>query len=160
MLMKSPRLRITCQNILSPPWITREVGFVRDVPMPENVIENLVNFVNAGQMKKAALQFIAITYSTSEMEQLRKLFLQLDADNDGYISHLELTESLQTSNFDEQMISKILAAVDMNVNGQIDYSEFLAATMNIDSWLTEVNLQAVFNFFDANNDGFISSQEL
>jgi Ca2+-binding EF-hand superfamily protein len=35
------------------------------------------------------------------------------------------------------MIENILIAVDLNSNGMIDYTEFLASTIDSSAWLTE-----------------------
>lgn len=44
--------------------------------------------------------------------------------------------------------------------GGIDYTEFLAATMDRSLYLKELYCQAAFRMFDCNHDGKISTEEL
>lgn len=53
-----------------------------------------------------------------------------------------------------------MAAVDTDGSGFIDYTEFLAATMNRQKLLTKENLQEAFNTFDKDGNGMISSDEI
>ncbi|CAI7907581.1 unnamed protein product [Closterium sp. NIES-54] len=49
---------------------------------------------------------------------------------------------------------------DIDGNGEIDYSEFVAATMHLQRVDNEKNLQAAFDFFDSDRSGFIDIEEL
>jgi Ca2+-binding EF-hand superfamily protein len=44
--------------------------------------------------------------------------------------------------------------------GEINYSEFLAATMDAKSFLKETKLRAVFSIFDTDGNGTISEENL
>lgn len=50
--------------------------------------------------------------------------------------------------------------IDKDKSGYIDYSEFLMATMNVESSLTEEKLEAAFKMLDHDNSGKISISEL
>ena len=69
----------------------------------------------------------------------------------------EVTEKSGTNDVDLQ---NILLSIDMDKNGAINYSEFIAATMN-DLITKDANkIEAAFKFFDKNNDGIIDSKDL
>ena len=69
----------------------------------------------------------------------------------------EITEKSGTNDVDLQ---NILLSIDMDKNGAINYSEFIAATMN-DLITKDANkIEAAFKFFDKNNDGIIDSKDL
>jgi calcium-dependent protein kinase len=53
-----------------------------------------------------------------------------------------------------------MSNVDYAGNGKINYSEFLSATIEVKHVLTEEKLWAVFKYFDIDNSGFITSQNL
>jgi Ca2+-binding EF-hand superfamily protein len=53
-----------------------------------------------------------------------------------------------------------LEAIDTNCNGVIDYTEFIAATIPFESFITEGYLRQIFSFFDKDADGFISAGDL
>lgn len=57
-------------------------------------------------------------------------------------------------------VEQILQRVDINGNGTIDYSEFLAANLGLSELLTNEKLQAAFNLFDIDQNGRITLEEI
>ena len=57
-------------------------------------------------------------------------------------------------------IQKIINNIDDNGNGMINYSEFLAATMDEQIYLREDYLRTAFQMFDKDGSGKIDSQEV
>jgi len=45
-------------------------------------------------------------------------------------------------------------------NQKIDYTEFLAATMNVNCFIKEDNIRHAFNHFDRNNSGYFFLREM
>lgn len=54
----------------------------------------------------------------------------------------------------------ILQAADTDGNGQINYTEFLAATMDQTTYVREEYLRTSFNMLDRDGSGKIDSSEL
>lgn len=54
----------------------------------------------------------------------------------------------------------IFDRIDLNGDGEIDYSEFLAAAINKESLLDEERLISAFKSFDQDGSGTISATEL
>eukprot|EP00210_Caulerpa_lentillifera_P006099 g5827.t1 len=60
-------------------------------------------------------------------ENIQKAFEALDADHNGYITRDEIVNALKNqNNHTEEEIDNIVAEVDLNGDGRIDYPEFLA----------------------------------
>jgi len=55
---------------------------------------------------------------------------------------------------------KILQAADTDGNGDINYTEFIAATMDAKTFLKESYLKTAFNMFDTDGSGKIDASEL
>lgn len=55
---------------------------------------------------------------------------------------------------------EILQAADSDGNGVINYTEFIAATMDAQTYLKEEYLKTAFNMFDKDGSGKIDSSEL
>jgi len=50
--------------------------------------------------------------------------------------------------------------VDVDKNGEISYSEFLAVTVDRRSYLTKSKLKLIFKFFDVDESGCIDLEEV
>lgn len=59
-----------------------------------------------------------------------------------------------------EQIEQIISEVDYFGNHKINYSEFLAATLDVKAFLNEDKLLAIFNQFDTDNSGFISGDNI
>lgn len=85
--------------------------------------------------------------------------MALDRDGNGTISLDELQQGLGDRENSEQL-QRILAGADTDNNGTINYTEFLAATMEATTYLRQAYLQTAFKMFDTDNSGQIDSSEI
>ena len=53
-----------------------------------------------------------------------------------------------------------LFQADVDNNGTLDYGEFIAATINLNKIEREENLLVAFSYFDKDNSGYITVDEL
>jgi calcium-dependent protein kinase len=60
----------------------------------------------------------------------------------------------------EEEINQIFTRIDFNHDGEINYSEFLAVTVDRRKAITEANLTFAFHHFDVGNTGYITEQNL
>lgn len=60
----------------------------------------------------------------------------------------------------ESEVDKILAAADADGNGELEYSEWVAATINKERLLSDEKLSAAFKLFDRDGGGTISADEI
>ena len=120
-------------------------------------MERLRDFQKAKKLKKAALAYIASRATDEDISEELKIFESLDKNKDGYITLKELREGMaDNSNLEE--ISEILKGVDVDANGAINYTEFIAATMDQHKFFKKV--KDAFDVFDRNGDGVIDPEEL
>ena len=54
----------------------------------------------------------------------------------------------------------MITEVDYHGNGKINYSEFLSATIDVRSFMTEQKMQAIFQQFDTDNSGSITKENI
>lgn len=57
-------------------------------------------------------------------------------------------------------INNIITELDFAENKRINYSEFIAATINVSEFLSDERLAAIFNQFDIDNTGKITKENL
>jgi len=95
-----------------------------------------------------------------DFKLLREAFRSLDTENLGMLSIAEVKQAFKNSNIPSDDVEKIFKSLDTNGDGMINYTEFLAATVDKKKALTMQNLQFAFHHFDADGSGYITEQDL
>ncbi|GJS32406.1 calcium-dependent protein kinase 29 [Tanacetum coccineum] len=162
MLTRNPKNRITADKALEHPWL-KEGGEASEKPMDSAVLTRMKQFRAMNKLKKLALKVIAENLeSTEEIKGLKQMFNNMDTDGSGSITYEELKTGLTKlgSRLAESEIQQLMEAADVDKNGTIDYIEFITATMHRHKLDREENLYKAFQFFDKDNSGFITRDEL
>jgi len=99
-----------------------------------------------------------------EKAELQEVFASLDKNADGKLSKKELIEGYTNIYGNAEKAAKevdqIMNNADVDRNGFIDYSEFLAASMDKKQLLSKQNLKKAFDLFDRDGSGYISAEEV
>ena len=119
--------------------------------------------MNSVALKRTTLSFIASRIPEEHIEQLRLAFSKMDKNGDGQLTIDELRDGLveiPQIKLNENELIKAINAMDANQNGLVDYSEFIAACLQSHNYLQETHLRSAFQYFDKDNSGSISKEEL
>lgn len=105
--------------------------------------------------------------SHDQVQELRAEFENFDTNKNGLISMEEMKTGIINMNVklgkekpsDKEMQS-ILFELDHNKNNEVNYTEFLSATLDLEKILTPEKINQLFNCFDLNVDGEIKMKEI
>eukprot|EP00929_Paragymnodinium_shiwhaense_P004090 TRINITY_DN10481_c0_g1_i1.p1 TRINITY_DN10481_c0_g1~~TRINITY_DN10481_c0_g1_i1.p1 ORF type:complete len:300 (+),score=81.33 TRINITY_DN10481_c0_g1_i1:1072-1971(+) len=122
--------------------------------------KSLGKFMCMDHFSKATLNCIAAQLDTKDIEGLSDTFRSLDTDHDGRLSLAELAAGLAELGVDPDYIGLLVDTVDMNHDGFVQYSEFVASLLHTQAKLVEDVIMHAFKVFDTNDDGRISVDEL
>lgn len=99
---------------------------------------------------------------SKQLSELQHEFEKIDDDKSGFLEFDEIKAVIEKSGskLESSEIDKIIKEIDFVGNNKINYSEFLAATIEADKFITDEKLRAIFNTFDVDQTGFITSKNL
>ena len=66
---------------------------------------------------------MATTLTSAELQRLRNMFEELDADDSGDVSIAELRRVMESQRADLSNLESLLAALDLDGDGTVDYKE-------------------------------------
>ena len=163
MLTKDPRKRITAEEAWNDPWIQmRSKGLVADKEIDSRAMQKLLGFRANSRIQQATLQYIASNLTTSQqIDNLRKAFTSIDKNGDGHLTLSELKQGYETLTLSSSIkLEEILKRCDSDLNGMIDYNEFITATISWQKHLSQKLLESAFKAYDRDKSGTISLSEI
>lgn len=163
LLVDSDR-RYTAQQALDHLWIRKWIEHAETAPpgkeMLQAVDDSLLQYRHTSTLKKLALNLIAHKSTTQEIIALRNVFDTIDKSHNGTVDHDEFREGLKRSRFSDEELDQIFESIDVDKSGQIQYTEFLAATLEARGYLEEERIAEAFESIDRDGSGFIDKNEL
>eukprot|EP00439_Symbiodinium_sp_Y106_P012243 s5599_g1.t2 len=161
MLTFDPSIRPTAEVVLLSPWLKFK-GTPKPAPLSKDFVTRLSGFRAFSKLKKVALTALAQQLPDEKIDGLQKTFRSLDKNGDGTLSVEEIREAIvqQGLNPPKALEDDILQAIDCNGSGSLDYTEFLAATLDQKVYMQRDVCWAAFRIFDLDGDGKITREEL
>jgi calcium-dependent protein kinase len=163
LLVKDPNERYSAKQAFQHPWISNgsNMTFLLSRSLSQLGVKNLLKFRFHMKLRHAVLEFIVSHFThTSEIYELQQAFIAMDYNGDGKLTTEELTVACLMLEYTKEDVQDILGECDANMNGSLDYTEFLTAASNWKKVLNKNKLKATFDCFDIDKDGVISLPEL
>ena len=160
LLRKKADERMGVSDALAHPWVAREQQELPGADVMEEVMDAFLQFQTLNMLQKAALTALAWRARDSETQHLRDIFSALDRDSNGHITLGELADAIESTDLEipDDLVKRAMEA-DSNGGGTIEYTEFLAATLDKTD-LQEDVVRDAFRVFDQDGSGTISKTEL
>lgn len=139
----------------------------------ETILKRVKKNINIEKkLQKLVIAFIVkFIEDDPETIKLKELFSYIDNNGDGRITTKELSDyfyksyssnnnlNISKDNFDKEMML-VLNHMDSDNSGTIEREEFLRACCDLETVLTDINITRVYNTFDRDKDGRISSSDI
>jgi len=159
MLKKKVTERFTADQVVGHEWIRHKAPMAaEDAELHAGFVDNLKTFRLHNRFKQAALQLISTQLKEDQIKALHDTFVALDKDGDGRITSLELKATLNSGL--KEIPPDLQRLMDDSDDGVIDYTEFVAASLDQRVYLQETTCWAAFSIFDHDRDGKIARKDL
>jgi len=153
--------RISASEILEHKWMKFYTSDTKSDEILYSLnLDSLINYAKSEKFKQAVLIFIASRLKEDEIQPLKEIFTALDLNNDGYLSLEELKIGCSKIQKFDLDIEELFTHIDTDKSGVINYTEFLAATIEQQVYQKEERLMQAFKCFDLDRNGKISKQEV
>ena len=139
-------LRLTAAATLYHPWIASVQKSTFQV-LPVELVTSCSFYRSALPLKRIALNVLARKVKSSKY---RGLFEDLNKSHTGLVTQEEFMEGFKHSGNSEVELDDLYKKLDINNNGGITYTEFIAATLETGGELEEHQLREAFDLISSN----------
>ena len=172
LLNMDPNERLSAEASLAHEWFEKIGTRDRILDLSANLIDDylkkLINFKYQSKFQEAALTFLVHNnLHLPEVQEIYNVFNAIDGNCDGKINKTELFQTLKKFYNNKRSETQILIEVDTifkNIdndgNGSIEYEEFVRAVIGKEKLLSDDFIKHTFNFFDKDQSGEITIEEL
>lgn len=151
--------RITAQQALKNPWVESQAPHAEDAHLSSDLVNNMRRFHGESRFKQVALNALATQLDHAEIEKLRNTFVSMDTNQDGHLSMEEFKMGISNSKQLLLGFEDLWKDIDTDHDGFVDYTEFIAATLDRRVQMQKNMCWRVFRQMDTNHDGKISIDE-
>ena len=126
-------------------------------------LSNLKKLSKHSKFYQLVLTYLSYNFSDNKLlNELAKLYGKVDKNNDYKISKSELFKAYKEAKIPitQEELDDIMNCIDFDMNGTIDYEEFIRMCIPKEKLFTEANLENAFLLFDTQKKGFITPTEI
>ena len=166
LLMKDPKKRLSAEEALQHSWLKRkDFATVSAKQLNEslmvNVKDNILSYAQTSELKRIVAVIVAHKSSVPEILDMRRAFMKFDTEKDGVITVDEFKAAMaECVEYSDEEVNAMFDHIDVNKNGTIMYTEFVAATLELQGRVEEKRIAEAFDHIDDDDSGYISKENL
>lgn len=166
MIVGDPDRRAHPRSLVVHEWfdvVEEEVQENDEEKVDERILLLLREFQFKNKLQKIFVHMLVnMLLDDEEFPELNKKFNAIDKDQDGVISVKELFNAFESTKIkiDEKECKEIIKKLDFSDKMQINFTEFLVATLDRNQIKQEPAIQDLFKFFDTDKDKKIEEDDI
>ena len=161
LLSLEPPKRLPANEVLNHPWF-QIAHSVLLKPIDPVVVKRLKNYHSGNALRKEALKVICQFVPNEETRSLNSVFRVMDEEHIGFLSQEGVLRAAQTctaEQLSQEDVQRLFAQADL-LQGRMSYTEFVVAALNPAAYTAENALAAGFHYFDSEEKGFITLDDV
>ena len=165
LIVKDINNRLSAKEAIKHSWFKRFEDEIieEELIIDKSMIEMLKKFSKKNLFQKEILFFMAKIAEGQEVKKYKLMFNKLDINNIGVLTFNDVKLAINELKFNisEEDLNIIWNGIDFHKDGQVNYTEFLAAmTSSIETNREEKEWSAFKYFEDNNSPGYITYNSL
>jgi len=161
LLSKDEAMRPSAAEALKTDWLAKVGALRAEVATSPADRATLQHQHLRSHLMRMALTCITSQLSLSQLHHLNLRFRQYDGTGDGRLSHAEIRQVLDDVGVaGSEDVELIIESLDSDGSGLIEYSEFIAGSIDLGCESVRRHLRVAFDIFDLDGSGAISQDEL
>lgn len=162
-LVAQPKGRMTAVQACDSKWLNNMKQLEGKSKMSQEefaatIKENFEAYAGACQLKKLALTIVAHKSNSNEILMLLNAFKEIDKDHDGEISKQDFIELMSGFDYTREEIDSMFSSLDVYAGGFIQYTEFIASSIEAVGKVEETRLREAFDRLDVDSSGYITRE--
>ena len=162
LLVVNETKRMSIEHSLEHPWVKKQIDESQNIQLDMKILTSIQKFEKNNIFQKEILFIMATIAKEKEIMKLKQAFTLIDKDNSGEIEMCEIPGIFEQVGIkpEEGEVEKIWNSLDFHQDGVINYTEFLAATLNAIDFSQDEHLWGVFQYFDSDGNGYITAESV
>merc|ERR1712183_1109010 len=144
MLVMDPDKRPSFDVLRGHTWLTTNVKPSRK--LHTGLAKSLMGFRTSKKIKKLVLSVMAQQMNDKDIQELKDSFRALDVNNDGTLTIDEITKGIEMMGNSDKIPLQCLEELDTDGSGSIDYTEFIAATLESKRHINSTKIREACRF--------------
>jgi len=160
LLNRDTKRRLTAAQAIKDKWLNEIAPAPFKHPLTSKEVENLTAFFHQKRLTQATYELIVLRIAERKIKPWKDLFLTVDKEGTGAVDHDSLKIAMIDAGLQNTPAGTELLSL-MNQRGRaLNYTEFLAASIDTTELINPDYLKAAFRVFDRNMDGDLDAEEL
>ena len=160
LLVVDPVQRISADEALEHDWFSQSP--TSPLTVSRDILESLRSYRVRSKLQSEAYAVIVKCLNIRQIREMKETFMALDKERKGFLSFDQVEKGLISAGFSiaAHELEEIKQNADFKRDGRINYSEFVAATLESRALLDDDVMLGAFDMFDVDNSGLITVDNL
>ncbi|EER06423.1 calcium-dependent protein kinase, putative [Perkinsus marinus ATCC 50983] len=162
LLIRDPEERMSASEALQHPWIVgRSSKVCGSYQIGDEVLESMRRYAACSHFRRAAMCMMAYSLTSDEISDLKFQFWALDTERKGVIKLSDMVEVMKGKlDISNREIEHMFNVLDQSGDGEIEYSEFVAAMLLNRVKFHEDLVRDTFRAFDVKGTGKLNVNDV
>ena len=160
LLEPDAKKRLTAAEALKHEWFRMVKTYTPEIDELDcGIMSSMKQYQGTSKFQRACLGIFVKYLKEEEINNLVEAFHALDKERKGYIGTNDLLTVLHKY-YPTSDMRELVAQMDVEGHGVINYSQFVASTLDAKQFLTKERLWALFQCFDIANNGYLKADDI